>query len=168
MGNDIEKYFERTKILTAWDRFQRDRNTDFWDKDKFIQLLDNEQIIIDYEWFFDGDKTRLINCYSDTEKEKKREVLNRLREIYNERFGIIVTEDHTQFTNYERFELLKKLGIEDSALYKKLSNTGKHHLVGKILGIHKDNARKVIDGTYTAGGLDTEKIETFLTRFRQK
>jgi hypothetical protein len=111
---------------------------------------------------------RMHHVYSDTEKEKKREVLNRLREIYNERFGIIVTEDHTQFTNYERFELLKKLGIEDSALYKKLSNTGKHHLVGKILGIHKDNARKVIDGTYTAGGLDTEKIETFLTRFRQK
>jgi hypothetical protein len=178
---EYEEYHRIFKILSFWNRFLENKNTEFWSKEDFEIIIDNEQIIYEYRiGYYDG-KSELIKRDNDSKPTTFIKTITRLREIYDERFNKNLNqlaennliqeneiEDHTKFSYYERMELLRRIGIEDSDIYKNLSNTGQHQLISKILDIHKDNARKVKDGTYPAGNLDKVKIDTFLTRFRKK
>lgn len=167
---NIMENIKRLEVLNRWYRFRNEKpSTELWQKKEFEYFIDNEDTILHYTIIqFDGKQSVVKIGGEDEINEQNLIKLNRLREIYNERFKEIEPEDHTQFSYYERLELLKMIGIDDSPTYKNLSNTGKHYFVAKILNIHKDNARKLIDGTYSAGSLDKEKIETFLTRYRKK
>lgn len=154
--------------LNKWQRFLHNKTTEFWSEKEFLEILDNEQIIIEYEYdLFDG-KYRIMKRSADSIDFVKT-TLDRLREIYNERFNKTEPEpeDHTKYTKHEIFYLLSKLGLTELKEYKQLSETNKAKLLSKILSCNTDTAKKIKNGTdhrYTVNDFQKQKIDTFLYR----
>jgi hypothetical protein len=161
-NKDFETYIQRTKVLSKWYQFLKDRTTELWDKEDFLFLLNNEDIILNYCFVeFDG-KYRV-------EKENKeifKPKIERLREIYNERFKEIEdTESTTQYTNPQLYYLLKQIGVFDLPFYKSIKLEGdKEKLIAKILKSIDKTAQKVKNESdrYTPSNEQKEKVDKFL------
>jgi hypothetical protein len=164
MEHEYKDFLEIRKILIEWERFYRDPNTEFWDKENFLRLLDNEQYILAYSFEpFDG-KIRVFES-GEGAKERKRKLLNRLREIYNERFKDIEPEVHTKYTKPEIYYLLKQIGFIDIDKYNHLSEKNKVKILSKILDCAPDTAKKIKNGNdyrYSVNEQSKKKIDTFL------
>lgn len=174
---DRLKFDEQVHIRTTlnkWQRFLHNKTTEFWSEKEFIEILNNEQIIIEYEYLeFDG-KSHAVKRNPNDEFYSMRidfvkTKLDRLREIYNERFKEPEPEpkDHTKYTKHEIYYLLSKLGLTELQEYKHLSETNKAKLLSKILSCNTDTAKKIKNGTdhrYTVNEISKQKIDTFLDK----
>ena len=167
---DFKKEMKPQRVAMRWKRFiQEKESTDLWTEDNFLLFLENEEAILNYSIDFDGDKVRLFKDGNPKLKEVYKQKLDRLREIYNERFKETETDpvDHTKYTKPEKFYLLKKLGLTNIQTYEHLSETNKAKLLAKILDCNKDNAGKIKNGTdyrYTVNEISKQKIDKFLDK----
>lgn len=172
---DFEEFKNEIKpqrIAIRWQRFINEKeSTDLWTEDNFLLFLENEEAILNYSIYFDGDKVRLFKDGNPKLKEVYKQKLDRLREIYNERFKEPEPEpepkDHTKYTKHEIYYLLSKLGLTELQEYKHLSETNKAKLLSKILSCNTDTAKKIKNGTdhrYTVNEISKQKIDTFLDK----
>lgn len=168
MNEELKKVMKLRNVAFRWERFIREKeSTELWTKEEFLLFLENEDAILNCSIGFDGEKMYFFRDGGSPElKEKYKQKLDRLKEIYNERFKEIEPEDHTKFSLPELFALLGKLGLTDSPIYKGLSETGKGYLIAKLLQTHIDNGKKIKNGTYpTKQPVDEQKIDAFLNKY---
>jgi hypothetical protein len=156
------------QLLFEWERFKQNPNTDFWSKERFQNLLDNEQYVLDYKIVHSDEKAILFKQTNEKEIESKRDILKRLREIYEERFKEELSEDLTFYTNGEKFYLLEQTGFTETENYRLLSETNKCKLLAKVLGCTTETAKKVknMDHRYTVNEVSKKKIDTFLNSIK--
>jgi hypothetical protein len=171
---EIENENKRLAILKLkkfWvDFVYYKQSTELWDKVDFEQIFGNAEHLLkvsyrrhEYGPYYSGD-TENANTIENNNK-----IIEKLREIYNERFGQLESNDNTKFTLPERYNILEKLGITKSPIYKDLSETGKGHLIAKLLGISIDNGKKIKNGTYpTKEPVDEKKIDAFFEKHKHK
>lgn len=167
---DYKNEIKPQRIASKWQRFLREKeSTELWTKEDFLLFLENEDAILNYSIDFDGDKIRLFKDGNPKQRELYKQKLDRLREIYNERFKEVSSEheDHTKYTNPEKYYLLTKLGLTDNQTYNQLSETNKDKILAKILGCNKDNANKIKNGTdyrYSINEIQKQKIDAFFDK----
>jgi hypothetical protein len=160
------------RVAMRWKRFiQEKESTDLWTEDNFLLFLENEEAILNYSIDFDGDKVRLFKDGNPKLKEVYKQKLDRLREIYNERFNKTEPEpeDHTKFSDRQIFYLLEKIGLFETEFYRNIkTEKDKHSLIAKILNCHIDNARKLKNGTVTATDENKKIVTNFISRIQKK
>ena len=167
---NFDDIINRNAVVSRWSRFIDEKtSTDLWTENDFLFFLDNEEIILNFTWDFNDGKYIIIKDENQRRKEIYKQKLDRLREIYNERFKETETDpvDHTKYTKPEKFYLLKKLGLTNIQTYEHLSETNKAKLLAKILDCNKDNAGKIKNGTdyrYTVNEISKQKIDKFLDK----
>jgi len=168
---DFEEFKNEMKpqrIAKRWQRFMNDKeSTDLWTENDFLYFLDNEDAILNYSIAIEDGKVYLCKDGNPKLKEVYKQKLDRLREIYNERFKVTETEHHTKYTKPEIFYLLNKLGLTDIKNFKQLSETNKAKLLTKILDCNIDTAKKIKNGTdhrYTVNEIQKQKIDAFLDK----
>jgi hypothetical protein len=136
--------------------------TEFWEKEDFLFLLNNEDIILNY-CFVEVDGKY---CVFKESKEIFKPKIERLREIYNDRFKEIEdTESTTVYTNPQLYRLLEQIGVFDLPFYKSIKLEGdKVKLIAKILKSSIDTAKSVKNkkDRYTPSNEQKEKVDKFL------
>lgn len=162
------KEVKKEHIVLRWSKFMRDKeSTEFWTKEDFELFLENEEVILSYTNIYTDDKIYLTYLVNIKQKEIYKQKLDRLKEIYNERFKEIdseETQDHTKYTKHEIFYLLQKLGLTDIKTYQQLSETKKATLLSKILNCDLHSAKKYknqTDHRYTVNDIQRKKIDVF-------
>jgi hypothetical protein len=161
---------EIARLKSLWVQFiHYKQSTELWDKIDFEQIFENSEHLLNVSYSL-HETGPYYNGETDNEKtiNRNKKVIDKLREIYNERFKEIEPEEHTKFTLPELFALLGKLGLTDSPLYNGLTEYGKGQLIAKLVQVHPDNAKKLKNGTYpTKGPIDKQKIDAFLNKYKK-
>jgi hypothetical protein len=159
------------KLKRFWVNFvYYKQSTELWDKVDFEQIFENSEHVLKVSYsrhetgpYYAGE-TENANTL-----ENNKKIIEKLREIYNKRFGEIESNDNTKFTTPERFRILENLGLTKSSIYKDLSETGKGDLIAKLLGISIDNGKKVKNGTYPIKEpINEKKIDAFFDKYNTK
>jgi len=164
------KRIEVMRLKSLWVQFiHYKQSTELWDKIDFEQIFENSEHLLNVSYRL-HETGPYYNGETDNEKtiNRNKKVIDKLREIYNERFKEIEPEEHTKFTLPELFALLGKLGLTDSPLYNGLTEYGKGQLIAKLVQVHPDNAKKLKNGTYpTKEPIDKQKIDAFLNKYKK-
>jgi hypothetical protein len=170
---EIEKESKRIEILRlkrSWVQFIHfKQSTELWDKVDFEQIIENSEHLLKVSYSL-SENGPYYTGETDNEKTIKRneKIIEKLKEIYEERFKEEQSEDLKIYTNAEKFYLLEQTGFTENKNYKLLSETNKCKLLAKILGCKTETAKKVKnkDYRYTVNEVSKIKIDTFLTSIK--
>jgi hypothetical protein len=170
---EIEKENKRIEIIKLkrlWVKFiYYQQSTELWDKVDFEQIIENSEHLLKVSYSI-HETGPYYNGETDNQNTIKRneKVIEKLKEIYEERFKEEKSEDLTIYTNGEKFYLLEQTGYTNSENYKLLSETNKCKLLAKVLGCTAETAKKVKnkDYRYTVNEVSKKKIDTFLTSIK--
>lgn len=133
--NRIEQEIQYKRIAWRWRMFiDSKESTDLWTEEDFLLFLNNEDAILNYTLVSDGEKVFLIAGMPEIQKLYKAK-LDRLREIYEDRFKETETVKETEYTAGQKFLLLVELGFLDQQVFKaNIPEANKHKVIAKILG----------------------------------
>ena len=118
MNEELKKVMKLRNVAFRWQRFIREKeSTELWTKEEFLFFLENEDAILNYSIGFDGDKMYYFKDGGSPElKEKYKQKLDRIREIYNERFKPETEEidlSTSLNTATQKVQFMYELGIFD-------------------------------------------------------
>jgi hypothetical protein len=158
------------KVLFFWNQFKKNKTTEFWDKDTFEKILKYEDYIVKLIIEVYDEKPILILNSSKAQVDYHKNLIEIIRQTYQNRFGEKEPEDHTKFNNPEKFYLLEKMGFTDLPKYKNLSETDKAKVLEKILGCSFDTAKKIKnnDPSYVIKDHKADKIDKFLSKIAKE
>lgn len=147
---DFVERVQLNKLMNEWVRFvSNPENTELWKKDKFERFLNNREIIIKREHILWDKKIIHTETYDGEINTSYEYILNRLQEIYNQRFNNVDTDiDLSEYlkTAPTKVLFMYELGIFDYLIERypelKINQTLLCNVISVFSGMKTDTIRK--------------------------
>jgi hypothetical protein len=149
INEPIPDIIKRRFIVSRWEKFLRDKeSTELWTKKDFLSFLENEENILNYTWVMGDGKMVLLKTNENLKSEYKQK-LDRLRDIYNQRFNNVDTDiDLSEYlkTAPTKVLFMYELGIFDYLIERypelKINQTLLCNVISVFSGMKTDTIRK--------------------------